>query len=153
MKPFERLVLKHINTQLAQKLDPLQFAYLLNHSTDDAILSSLHLILSHLDFNSAFNTVIMQKLVRKLDLQGINTFLFNWILDYLFDRLQSVSTGNNTFRVLRLSTGSPQGRMLSPLLFTLLTHDCSALYSSNHIIKLADDTTVVGIITNNDESA
>ncbi len=42
--------------------------------------------------------------------------------------------------------------MLSPLLFTLLAHDCTAKFSSNHIIKFADDTTVVGLISNNDET-
>ncbi len=46
----------------------------------------------------------------------------------------------------------PQGCVLSPLLFTLLTHDCTAKFSSNHIIKFADDTTVVGLISNNDET-
>ncbi len=40
--------------------------------------------------------------------------------------------------------------MLGPLLFTLLTHDCTAKFSSNHIIKFADDTSVVGLISNND---
>ncbi|KAK3546573.1 hypothetical protein QTP70_029961, partial [Hemibagrus guttatus] len=40
-----------------------------------------------------------------------------------------------------LSTGSPQGCVLSPLPFTLLTHDC-VMHSSNHIIKFIDDTTV-----------
>ncbi len=35
---------------------------------------------------------------------------------------------------------------------TLLTHDCTAKFSSNHIIKFADDTTVVGLISNNDET-
>ncbi|KAK3562354.1 hypothetical protein QTP86_033441 [Hemibagrus guttatus] len=44
------------------------------------------------------------------------------------------------------------GCVLSPL-FTLLTHDCAAVHSSNHIIKFADDTTVVGLISKNDESA
>ncbi|KAL0202443.1 hypothetical protein M9458_000461, partial [Cirrhinus mrigala] len=39
-----------------------------------------------------------------------------------------------------------------PLLFTLLTHDCTAKLSSNYIIKFADDTTVVGLISNNDET-
>ncbi len=34
---------------------------------------------------------------------------------------------------------------------SLLTHDCTAKFSSNHIIKFADDTTVVGLISNNDE--
>ncbi len=46
----------------------------------------------------------------------------------------------------------PQGCVLSPLLFTLLTHDCTAKFSSNHIIKFAYDTTVVGLISNNDET-
>ncbi len=34
----------------------------------------------------------------------------------------------------------------------LLTHDCTAKFSSNHIIKFADDTSVVGLISNNDET-
>lgn len=42
--------------------------------------------------------------------------------------------------------------MLSPLLFTLLTHDCTPSHSSNRFIKFADDTTVVGHISNNDEA-
>lgn len=35
----------------------------------------------------------------------------------------------------------------------LLTHDCAANHNNNHIIKFADDTSIVGIITNGDESA
>ncbi|XP_051963031.1 uncharacterized protein LOC127629815 [Xyrauchen texanus] len=34
-----------------------------------------------------------------------------------------------------------------------MTHDCAAMHRSNHIIKFADDTTVVGLISKNDESA
>ncbi|KAK3525982.1 hypothetical protein QTP70_011776 [Hemibagrus guttatus] len=49
MKCFERLVMRHIKTQLPPSLDPLQFAYRLNHSTDDAITTTLHLSLTHLD--------------------------------------------------------------------------------------------------------
>ncbi len=41
--------------------------------------------------------------------------------------------------------------MLSLLLFTLLTHDYTAKFSSNHI-KFADDTSVVGLISNNAET-
>ena len=43
--------------------------------------------------------------------------------------------------------------MLSPLLLSLFTHDCVAMHTSNSIIKFAYDTTVVGLITNNDETA
>ncbi len=61
--------------------------------------------------------------------------------------------GNNTSSPLILNTGAPQGCVLSPLLYSLYTHDCTATHSSNVIIKFADDTTVIGLITDNDETA
>lgn len=39
--------------------------------------------------------------------------------------------------------------MLSPLLYSIYTRDCTARHSSNAIIKFADDTTVIGLITDN----
>ena len=39
--------------------------------------------------------------------------------------------------------------MLSPLLYSLFTHDCVVKHESNTIIKFADDTAV----TDNDETA
>ena len=42
--------------------------------------------------------------------------------------------------------------MLSPLLYSLFTHDCVAKHNSNTIIKFADDTTVVGLINDNNET-
>ncbi|KAI5619000.1 gastrula zinc finger protein XlCGF28.1-like [Silurus asotus] len=165
MKCFERLVMRHIKTQLPPSLDPMQFAYRPNPSTDDAISTTLHLALTHLDnkdsyvrmlfidFSSAFNKIIPQHLIEKFNLLGLNTFLCNWILDFLTERPQSVRIGNSISSTTTLSTGAPQGCVLSPLLFTLLTHDCVAMHSSNHIIEFADDTTVVGLISKNDESA
>ena len=43
--------------------------------------------------------------------------------------------------------------MLSPFLYSLFTHGCVATHASNPIIKFADDTTVLGLITHNDETA
>ncbi len=140
MKCFERLVMLNIKTSLPNTLDPLQFAYHPNRSTDDAISSTLHLALTHLenkdcyvrmlfiDFSSAFNTIILQQLINKLNLLGLYNSLCNWILDFQTGRPQSVRVGRNT-----LSTGAPQGCVLSPLFFTLLTHDCTAKFNSNHI--------------------
>ncbi len=163
MKCFERLVMHNIKTSLPKTLDPLQFAYRPNCSTDDAISSNLHLALTHLkknkntenkdsyvwmllfDFSSAFNTIIPQQLINKLNLLGLNNSLCNWILDFLTGGPQSV-------RVCRNTSGAPQGCVLSPLLFTLLTHDCTAKFSFNHIIKFADDTSVVGLTSNNNET-
>ncbi|KAK3521556.1 hypothetical protein QTP70_013080 [Hemibagrus guttatus] len=48
MKCLERLIMRHIKTQLPPSLDPLQFAYRPNRSTDDAITTTLHLSRTHI---------------------------------------------------------------------------------------------------------
>ncbi|KAK3517276.1 hypothetical protein QTP70_002302 [Hemibagrus guttatus] len=73
--------------------------------------------------------------------------------DLASDAQGSGSVDNSFSSTTTLSTGAPQGCVLSPLLFTLLTHNCAAMHSSNHIIKFADDMTVVGLISKNDKSA
>uniref|UniRef100_A0A669CX86 Reverse transcriptase domain-containing protein n=1 Tax=Oreochromis niloticus TaxID=8128 RepID=A0A669CX86_ORENI len=105
-----------------------------------------------IDFSSAFNTIIPQQLICKLDRLGLSTSLCNWLLDFLSQRPQAVRVGNKVSNSITLSTGAPQGCVLSPLLFTLLTHDCTPTYSSNHLVKFADDTTLVGLITKGDET-
>ncbi len=99
------------------------------------------------DYSSAFNTIVLATLVEKLQTLGLNRSLCSWILDFLTGRSQVVRMGNNTSSPLILNTGAPQGCVLSPLLYSLYTH------SSNVIVKFADDTTVIGLITDNDETA
>jgi hypothetical protein len=96
MKCFERLA--HINTIIPEALDPLQFAYRPNRSTDYAISIALHTALSNLDkmntyvrmlsidFSSVFNTIVPSKLITQLRILGLNTSLCNWILDFLMGR-------------------------------------------------------------------
>ncbi len=158
-KCFEKLVREHICSVLPASLDQLQFAYRSNRSTDDAIaLSHLeykntYVRMLFVDYSSAFNTIVPATLVAKLQTLGLNRSLCSWILDFLTGRSQVVRMGNNTSSSLILNTGAPQGCVLSPLLYSLYTHDCTATHSSNVIIKFADDTTVIGLITDNDETA
>ena len=104
-------------------------------------------------YRSAFNIIVPSKLITKLRTLGLNTSLCNWILDLLTGRPPGGRVGNNTSTTLILNTGAPQGCVLSPLLYSLFTHDCMARQDSNTIIKFADETTVVGLITDNDETA
>ena len=39
------------------------------------------------------------------------------------------------------------------MLYTLFTYDCVASHKDNTILKFADDTTVIGLITGGDETA
>lgn len=73
----------HITSYLPPRFDPHQFAYSANRSTEDATSSALHSALSHLeqqwgyawllfvDFSSAFNTILPNRLVTKLSDLGI----------------------------------------------------------------------------------
>ncbi len=120
-KCFEKLVRDYICSVLPASLDPLQFAYRSNRSTDDAIAFTLHTALSHLenkntyvrmlfvDYSSAFNTIVPATLVAKLQTLGLNRSLCSWILDFLTGRSQVVRMGNNTSSPLILNTGAPQG--------------------------------------------
>jgi gmma-aminobutyric acid receptor subunit gamma/cGMP-dependent protein kinase 2 len=106
-----------------------------------------------IDDSSLFNTIVPSKLINKLRTLGLNISLCNWILDFLMGRPPLVRVGNNTSATLILNMGAPHGYVLSPLLYSLFTHDCTARHESNTIIKFADDTTVVGLITVNNETA
>ncbi|KAI4894165.1 hypothetical protein NFI96_027840 [Prochilodus magdalenae] len=119
MECFERIVMSHIQETIPDTLDPLQFAYRHNRSTDYAVNTAIHTALTHLegkdtyvrmlfiDYRSAFNTVIPTKLAGKLLTLGLTPTLCNWVLNS----------------------------------------------SNTSIIKFADDTTVIGLITGGDETA
>uniref|UniRef100_A0A9J8BGG6 Reverse transcriptase domain-containing protein n=1 Tax=Cyprinus carpio carpio TaxID=630221 RepID=A0A9J8BGG6_CYPCA len=163
MKCFERLALAHLKDCLTPTPDPQQFAYRSNRSTEDAACTVLHSVLTHLnnnntyvrilfvDFSSALNIVIPSRLTTKLGDLDINTSLCNWIMDFLTNRPQHVRSGHTCSTTITLNTGVPQGCVLSPFLYSLYTHDCKLVHGSNS--KFADDTTVIGLIRNNDETA
>ncbi len=150
MQSFERLVLAYLKASTGHLLDPLLFAYRANRSVNDAVNMGLHFILQHLDrpgtcvrilfvdFSSAFNTIIQDILQNKLTQLSVPTSVCQWITSFLTDRKQLVRLGKCSSSTHTISTGAPQGCVLSPLLFFL---------------KFADDTTLIGLIQDGDESA
>ncbi|KAI3363701.1 hypothetical protein L3Q82_001201 [Scortum barcoo] len=118
MKCFERIVLKHIKDIIPAGLDQYQFTY--RENSEDAICG-LQFSLQHSDPGQA-DTEAPQP----------GTALITVPLDqrdFLINRPQVVRIGDNTSSTLVLSTGTPQGCVLSPALFTLFTTDCSAIDS------------------------
>ncbi|KAK3507898.1 hypothetical protein QTP70_002528 [Hemibagrus guttatus] len=158
MKSFERLVLAYLKNITGPLLDPLQFAYQANRSVDDAVNMGLHFILQHLDksgtyvrllfvdFSSAFNTIIPTLLQTKLTQLSVPSSICQWITSFLTDRHQLVKLGKFTSNSRTTSTGAPQGCVLSLLLFSLYTNDCTSTDPSVKLLKFTDDTTVIGLI-------
>ncbi|KAK3558032.1 hypothetical protein QTP86_006409 [Hemibagrus guttatus] len=135
MKSFERLVLAYLKDITGPLLDPHQFAYQANRSANDAVNMGMHYILQHLkrpgsilfvDFSSAFNTIIPDLLQTKLMEISVPIPICQWITNFLTDRQQQVRLGKLTSGSITISTGAPQRCVLSPLLFSLYTNNCTA---------------------------
>lgn len=74
----------HIKKTIPDTVDPLQFAYRQNRSTNDAVNNAIHAALTHLegkdtyvrmlfiDYSSAFNTVIPHKPTDKHLILGLS---------------------------------------------------------------------------------
>jgi len=151
MKCFERIILKKILSQTHQSLDPFQFAYRQNRSTDDATLTLLNNSYTHLeepgsfvrilfiDFSSAFNTIQPHLMALKLQSLDVNPKLILWIVSFLTNRTQSVCFQGCLSNSRTTYSGSPQGTVLSPVLFTLYTNDCVGS-PVTPLIKYSDDS-------------
>ena len=104
------------------------------------------------DFSSAFNTIQPHILANKLknDL-NMNIYLVSWILEFLTNRTQYVNFCSSKSSVITTNTGAPQGCVISPVLFTIYTNDCSINTDNIKLIKFADDSTIQGLIQNDDD--
>jgi hypothetical protein len=153
MKCFERIVLSRLLQQTQSVLDPFQFAYKCNRSTDDATLTLLQSAYDHLekpgsfvrilfiDFSSAFNTIQPHLLAHKLLSYSVTPRLILWIVQFLVNRTQSVRFLSAHSSVRHTSVGAPQGTVISPVLFTLYTNDCRGT-NITPVIKYSDDTAI-----------
>ncbi len=100
----------------------------------------LHYVLQHLDrpgtyvrilfvdFSSAVNTIIPNLLLAKLTQLSVPTSVCQWITSFLTDRQQLVKLGKYTSNTRTISTGAPQGYILSPLLFFLIQDSDTSAY-------------------------
>ncbi len=164
MKSFERLVLAYLKDTFRPLMISLQFAYRANRSVNNAVNMGLHFILQYLDrpgtyvrilfldFSSAFNSIIPDTLQNKLTQLSVPTSVCQWITSFPTDR-QVVRLGKFSSSTRTISTGTPRGCVLPPLLFSLYTNDCTSKDPSVKLLKFADDTTLIGLIQDDGESA
>ena len=162
MKCFERIILSNLRPVVEPAVDRFQFAYKTARGTDDATMTLLHKVHSHLDsaslnfvrilfidFSSAFNTIQPHLLANKLLHFSVKPSLVLWIVRFLVDRTQNVVFQSSMSSLRRTSTGAPQGTVLSPFLFTMYTDDCRGSLTCP-LIKFSDDSALIDL--SNDDS-
>ncbi|KAJ0037077.1 hypothetical protein NL108_017158 [Boleophthalmus pectinirostris] len=138
MKSFERVVVGFLREEVVGRVDPHQFAYCSNRSTDDALVTTAHFILKHLedpsssarilfvDFSSAFNTRLPGILLKKLLELVLTVTLLSGIG-------RSSQEDSNKLRVIqhcqifRLSALGHHRAVLAHLFFSLCTPMCAGV--------------------------
>lgn len=68
-------------------------------------------------------------LLIKLKLMGIRGRLFNWIKDFMIGRTIQVRVGNETSNQCVVENGTPQGRVISPFIFSIIINVFCIIFS------------------------
>ena len=165
MKCFERIIKKALLPCLDDHKDTLQFAYQEKRSTTDACTVLQQIIFDHtnrfhayvrilfIDYSSAFSAIIPGMLMDKLEERGVDQRILHTIAAFLSNSTQCVKIGEEISEPTITNTGAPQGCVLSPILFTAYTDNLRSSHENVQILKYADDTAIVGLITKGNEAA
>ena len=100
------------------------------------------------DYTAAFQSVhhplLMHKLQNSFNVQGIAS---RWIGSFLSERKQRVLVNGQCSDWCPVTSGTPEGSLLSPLLFALFINDLPREISSSKCLMFADDVKIYRKVT------
>jgi hypothetical protein len=105
-----------------------------------------------LDFAKAFDKVLHQRLLHKLEYYGVNAKTKNWIQSFLQNRQQRVILEGAASEQAPVLSGVPQGTVLGPLLFLTYINDMPEMVKSSETKLFADDSLLFRTINNQADS-
>ena len=93
------------------------------------------------DLSSAFDTLDIKLFLSKMSIYGADRTTLDWFSSFLSGRTQRVRIGSALSAPGLLTSGVPQGGILSPIVFTIYTADMELWLKSSKVFNFADDTT------------
>ena len=90
----------------------------LHNDIHKALYSKCYTVGIFIDLEKAFDMIWHEGLLQKLRKIGIQDEMYERISQYLQDRTIQVRVGNELSERVRLENGTPQGSVLSPILFS-----------------------------------
>ncbi|CAB3230894.1 unnamed protein product [Arctia plantaginis] len=96
-----------------------------------------------IDFSRAFDTLVHEQIIDRLDNCGIRGPLLNWCQNYLKDRTFSVKVNKEYSKTVSVTEGTAQGSVLGPLLFLSYVNDMGNCIVNSTCYQFADDTCLV----------
>ena len=88
-----------------------------------------------IDFRKAFDCVDHIIIAEKLKAAGVSGDMWNWINDYLTNRMQETQVNNVRSGLRPVRDGVPQGSLLGPRLFATYVYDLQDHVTSGNYIR------------------
>lgn len=123
---------KSTTAQLARIVNNITINYNINRITSVCTL----------DLEKAFDTVWIEGLVYKLDVNKVPDHLTKTIESFLNNRTFQVKINNSMSPKTNIPNGTPQGAILSPTLFAIYINDIPS-HTNTKLALFADDTAII----------